>query len=143
MKKLLPSLLAGAACAMALALAPAQAQNKPQDKVTLMLNWYLYSEHAPFFLGKERGYFAEEGIDLDIQEGRGSAVTAQAVAAKSAPSELPGRGMVKGEPTTRWIVATSMYASPVGSSATADQLDEPANTNPSGSAPGLAPRSTT
>ena len=84
MKKLLPSMLAGAAAALALALTPAHAQNKPQEKVTLMLNWYLYSEHAPFFLGKERGYYAEEGIDLDIQEGRGSAVTAQAVAAKSA-----------------------------------------------------------
>src|SRR3982751_987515 len=84
MKKLLPSLLAGAATALAIAMTPAHAQNKPQDKVTLMLNWYLYSEHAPFFLGKERGYYAEEGIDLDIQEGRGSAVTAQAVAAKSA-----------------------------------------------------------
>ena len=62
----------------------ASAQNKPMEKVTLMLNWYLYSEHAPFFLGKEKNFYAEEGIDLEIQEGRGSAVTAQAVAAKSA-----------------------------------------------------------
>ena len=85
MKKLIPSLIAGAAVALALSLSPVQAQTaKPQDKVTLMLNWYLYSEHAPFFLGKERGFYADEGIDLDIQEGRGSAVTAQAVAAKSA-----------------------------------------------------------
>ncbi|AMM26847.1 ABC transporter substrate-binding protein [Variovorax sp. PAMC 28711] len=82
-KKMLPTLLAGAA-AVLLALAPAHAQNKPADKVTLMLNWYLYSEHAPFFLGKERNFYADEGIDLEIQEGRGSAVTAQAVAAKSA-----------------------------------------------------------
>ena len=50
----------------------------------LMLNWYVYSEHAPFFLGKERGYFEQEGIDLDIQEGRGSGVTVQAVAAGTA-----------------------------------------------------------
>ncbi len=85
MKKLIPSLIAGTIAALALALTPAHAQTaKPQEKVTLMLNWYLYSEHAPFFLGKERGFYAEEGIDLDIQEGRGSAVTAQAVAAKSA-----------------------------------------------------------
>ena len=84
MKKLLPSLLAAAALAT-FAIAPAHAQgDKPKDKVTLMLNWYLYSEHAPFFLGKEKGFYADEGIDLDIQEGRGSAVTAQAVAAKSA-----------------------------------------------------------
>jgi NitT/TauT family transport system substrate-binding protein len=84
MKKLIPSLLAGFIAAMALAMAPAHAQTKPLEKVTLMLNWYLYSEHAPFFLGKERGFYADEGIDLDIQEGRGSAVTAQAVAARSA-----------------------------------------------------------
>ena len=82
--KMMTSLIAGAAAALVLAVTPAQAQNKPQDKVTLMLNWYLYSEHAPFFLGKERGYYADEGIDLEIQEGRGSAVTAQAVAARSA-----------------------------------------------------------
>lgn len=63
--------------------ASARAEDKPKDDVTLMLNWYLYSEHAPFFLGKKLGYYAEEGINLDIQEGRGSAVTAQAVAAES------------------------------------------------------------
>lgn len=84
MKKVLSSLLAGTAVALAFAASPAQAQTQPPEKVTLMLNWYLYSEHAPFFLGKERGFYADEGIDLNIQEGRGSAVTAQAVAAKSA-----------------------------------------------------------
>jgi NitT/TauT family transport system ATP-binding protein len=44
----------------------------------------VYSEHAPFFMGKEKGYYEAEGIDLDIQEGRGSAVSIQAVAANSA-----------------------------------------------------------
>ncbi|BEP48207.1 ABC transporter substrate-binding protein [Variovorax sp. V116] len=89
MKKLLPSLLAISVLAAlaSFAIAPAHAQaDKPKDKdkVTLMLNWYLYSEHAPFFLGREKGFYADEGIELEIQEGRGSAVTAQAVAAKSA-----------------------------------------------------------
>lgn len=54
------------------------------DKVVLMLNWYVYGEHAPFYYGKEKGIYAAEGIDLEIQEGRGSAVTTQAVAAKTA-----------------------------------------------------------
>jgi NitT/TauT family transport system substrate-binding protein len=72
-----------AAAALAAGLAtPAVAQTR--DKVILMLNWYTYSEHAPFYLGKEKGFFEAEGIDLDIQEGRGSAVTVQAVAAGSA-----------------------------------------------------------
>lgn len=71
-------------CAAAFFLAVASlAQAQPKDKVVLMLNWFVYGEHAPFFLGKERGYFEQEGIDLQIQEGRGSAATIQAVAAGS------------------------------------------------------------
>src|SRR5678815_3322649 len=71
-----------AAALLALAASPVFAQGK--EKVVLLLNWYLYSEHAPFFLGKERGYYDQEGIDLDIQEGRGSGVSVQAVAANTA-----------------------------------------------------------
>jgi NitT/TauT family transport system substrate-binding protein len=55
-----------------------------RDKVVLMLNWYNYGEHAPLYLGLARGYYADEGIDLEIQEGRGSGTTIQAVAAGSA-----------------------------------------------------------
>ena len=58
---------------------PALAQTK--EKVTLLLNWYVYSEHAPFFLGKDKGFYDAEGIDLEIQEGRGSGASVQAVAA--------------------------------------------------------------
>jgi NitT/TauT family transport system substrate-binding protein len=75
------NLVCGAVLAAAM-LAPAAAQTR--EKVTLLLNWYVYSEHAPFFIGKEKGFYDAEGIDLDIQEGRGSAVSIQAVAAKSA-----------------------------------------------------------
>ena len=63
-----------------LAAAPASAA----DKVVLMLNWYVYGEHAPFYYGKAKGIYAAENIDLEIQEGRGSAATTQAVAAKTA-----------------------------------------------------------
>jgi NitT/TauT family transport system substrate-binding protein len=83
MLKRLASLI-GAFALAAIALAPSPALAQGKDKVILLLNWYVYSEHAPFFLGKERGYFDQEGIDLDIQEGRGSGVTVQAVAAGTA-----------------------------------------------------------
>src|SRR6476646_7776918 len=71
------------AMAAVVAYAHLSVAQTPQ-KAVLLLNWYLYSEHAPFFLGKERGYFKEAGIDLDIQEGRGSVPTVQAVAAGTA-----------------------------------------------------------
>lgn len=74
---------AAAALAASVAL-PGLALAQAKEKVVLMLNWYVYSEHAPFFLGKAKGYYEAEGIELDIQEGRGSAVTIQAVAAGSA-----------------------------------------------------------
>src|ERR1700684_3874276 len=76
-------LIAGLSAALmwtALAVAPASAA----DKVVLMLNWYVYGEHAPFYYGKAKGIYAAEDIDLEIQEDRGSAATPQAVAAKSA-----------------------------------------------------------
>src|SRR5689334_11494069 len=73
------------------------------DKVVLLLNWYVYGEHAPFYYGKEKGLYAAEGVDLDIQEGRGSGVTVQAVAAKTATfgyADVPTmiRAAVKGAP---------------------------------------------
>ena len=76
-KRLRPALLATALFAAGSAL-PAHAA----DDVTLILNWYLGGLHAPFYLGKERGFYEEEGINLTIQEGRGSAVAAQVVAAR-------------------------------------------------------------
>jgi len=80
------------------------------DKVTLMLNWYVYGEHAPFYYGKEKGIFEKEGIDLEIQEGRGSGTVAQVVAAKTiqfgyidVPTMM--RAAVKGAPLTAVGVA--------------------------------------
>src|SRR5437763_9870753 len=94
-----------AAALMMFAAMPAQAA----DKVVLMLNWYVYGEHAPFYYGKAKGIYAAEGIDLEIQEGRGSAATTQAVAAKTAnfgyvdvPTMM--RAAVKGAP----IIATGV-----------------------------------
>jgi hypothetical protein len=88
-----------------LAALPARAA----DKVVLMLNWYVYGEHAPFYYGKAKGLYAAEGIDLEIQEGRGSAATTQAVAAKTAnfgyvdvPTMM--RAAVKGAP----VIATGV-----------------------------------
>jgi NitT/TauT family transport system substrate-binding protein len=97
-------ILLAACCSLVLA-GPATAA----DKVVLMLNWYVYGEHAPFYYGKEKGLYAAQGIDLEIQEGRGSGITAQAVAAKTAQFgyiDVPTmmRAAVKGAP----LVATGV-----------------------------------
>ncbi len=53
----------------------AAGETKP---VTLMLNWYPYGEHAPFYYGVEQGIFKKHGIDLTIKAGQGSTKTVQA-----------------------------------------------------------------
>jgi NitT/TauT family transport system substrate-binding protein len=42
------------------------------DKVRLRLNWMYYGSHAGFALGKDKGYYSDAGIDLDIRSGNGS-----------------------------------------------------------------------
>ena len=69
--------------AVALAALAIAAPAGAQDKVSLRLNWYLGGLHVPFYYGKDKGYYAAEGIDLTINEGRGSANTVQVVAAGS------------------------------------------------------------
>jgi NitT/TauT family transport system substrate-binding protein len=92
--------------------------------VVLMLNWYVYGEHAPFYYGLAKGYYAAEGIDLDIQEGRGSGITTQAVAAKSATFgyvDVPTmmRAAVKGAPVT--AIGVLLQKTPMSVMAFADK----------------------
>ena len=57
------------------------AQAPAQDNVSLRLNWYLGGLHVPFYYGVDRGFYRQEGINLTINEGRGSANTVQVVGA--------------------------------------------------------------
>src|SRR6516164_2773053 len=94
------------------------------DRVILMLNWYPYGEHAPFYYGVQKGLYSAEGIDLEIQEGRGSGITTQAVAAKTAtfgyvdvPTKM--RAAVKGPPVT--AVGVLLQKSPMSVMGFADR----------------------
>lgn len=94
------------------------------DKVTLMLNWYVYGEHAPFYYGKEKGYYKDQGIDLEIQEGRGSATVTQVVAAKTVPFgyvDVPTmmRAAVKGAPVV--AVGVALQTNPMSAMGFADK----------------------
>jgi NitT/TauT family transport system substrate-binding protein len=55
------------------------------DKFPFRLNWTLYGEHAPFFVARDKGFYAAEGLEVEIQEGSGSTTVAQLVASSNSP----------------------------------------------------------
>lgn len=57
---------------LAAALVAAAGIAKAADDVRLRLNWMYYGSHAGFALGKDKGYYKDAGINLDIRSGNGS-----------------------------------------------------------------------
>ena len=78
---------AAAVSALALAAsAPAPAQKS--EKVDFILNWVAGGDHVPYYYAKKMGWYAQAGIDLNIEQGKGSALAIQKVGAGANPIGL-------------------------------------------------------
>lgn len=55
-------LTVAAATAFALAATPLMAQ----DKMTLLLDWFVNPDHGPIIIAQEKGYFADVGLEVEI-----------------------------------------------------------------------------
>ncbi len=55
-----------------------------QEKVTLQLNWFHLADHSPIYIALKKGYYKEEGIDLNVLRGAGSADSAKKLDLKQA-----------------------------------------------------------
>jgi len=73
-------LVLAAALAAMLAAAPAFAA----DKLTVLLDWYVNPDHVPLVIAKEDGYFAKQGLDVDLVVASDAAAPAKLVAAGKA-----------------------------------------------------------
>jgi len=51
-----------------------------EDDIRLRLNWMYYGSHAGFALGKDKNYYKDAGIDIDIRSGNGSSSAHRLVA---------------------------------------------------------------
>ncbi len=49
------------------------------EKVSFILNWIAGGDHAPYYYAKKMGWYMDAGIDLDIEQGKGSSLSAQRV----------------------------------------------------------------
>ncbi|RUM99816.1 ABC transporter substrate-binding protein [Pseudaminobacter arsenicus] len=73
MKRLIVSMLAGA---MSLAVVQAWAA----DKVTLQLKWVAQGQFAGYFVAKDKGFYEEEGLDVEIKPGGPDVAPEQVIA---------------------------------------------------------------
>ncbi len=81
------------------------------DRATLRLDWVRFGLHIPFFIGVEKGFYKEAGIDLKVLEGKGSGTTIQLVSAGEDTfgfANLPtmAESVAKGIPVTSVYVVT-------------------------------------
>ncbi|OFZ86434.1 MAG: nitrate ABC transporter substrate-binding protein [Betaproteobacteria bacterium RBG_16_66_20] len=75
---------------LVLAAAPAAAQ----QKLDFILNWVPGGDHAPYYYAKAQGWYAKEGIDLNLEPGKGSMLAVQKVGAGANPIGLADMGNV-------------------------------------------------
>ncbi|MZR32319.1 ABC transporter substrate-binding protein [Sneathiella litorea] len=73
MKKLVGAMLAG------VAMLGLSAATSFAEEVNLILNWTPGADHAPIYYALDQGWYADEGIDLQVNSGKGSGLAAQTV----------------------------------------------------------------
>jgi NitT/TauT family transport system substrate-binding protein len=78
------------AVATALTATPAAAQ----QQLDFILNWVPGGDHAPYYYAKKLGWYAKEGIDLNLEPGKGSMLAVQKVGAAANPIGLADMGNV-------------------------------------------------
>ncbi|MEE9307770.1 MAG: ABC transporter substrate-binding protein [Spirochaetia bacterium] len=83
--------------------------------VTFRMNWKFSGPHAVYLLGKDLGFYEDEGIDLQVMEGNGSVTTAQLIGNKSDDFGLADAGalvpiMAKGLPIKSVAMITPFTA---------------------------------
>ncbi|XWN29578.1 MAG: ABC transporter substrate-binding protein [Devosia sp.] len=69
-----PLMMAGA---VALALTPLSAAAEDKTDVNFILNWIAGGDHAPYYYALQEGWYDDAGIDLTIEQGKGSTLAAQ------------------------------------------------------------------
>lgn len=111
---MLKRLVLGAATVAALfASAPLLAQTK----VDFVLNWVPGGDHAPYYYARKLGWYAQAGIDLQIEPGKGSALATQRVGAGATPiglADMAGVLVAKGKGADTVAVFNVYANSPQG-----------------------------
>lgn len=106
-----------AALAVAAAGSFGATQAGAAEKVDFILNWIAGGDHAPYYYAKKMGLYAKAGIDLNIQQGKGSSMSSRRTGAGKNPIGLAdlGTALVTMGKGARMVAVMNVYAnSPYG-----------------------------
>ena len=87
------------------------------ESLNLMLNWTPTADHSPIYYAKAQGWYKQAGIDLDIETGKGSAVSATRVGSGGTPlgiADLPTAMQARGKGADVTAVMVIYANSPQG-----------------------------
>jgi NitT/TauT family transport system substrate-binding protein len=61
-----------AVCSALLALMPLTAAAQAKEKFTFALNWFAVGDHAAYWVALDKGYYAQRGLDVTLENSKGS-----------------------------------------------------------------------
>lgn len=82
------------------------------EDVSIILNWTPGADHAPIYYALSQGWYSDAGIDLSVETGKGSAMSAQSVGVGATPigiAELGTAFVVKSQGADL-VAVMSLYA---------------------------------
>src|SRR5688500_14721424 len=87
------------------------------EKVTVRFTWKLKGEDARVYVGRERGYYKAEGLDVQLCEGKGAQTVLKALAAGNekfgyGPAVAAAQAVTQGLPVK--VVALYQTSAPMG-----------------------------
>ena len=92
-------------------------QASAAEKVDFILNWIAGGDHAPYYYAKKMGWYSKAGIDLNIQQGKGSSMSSRRTGAGKNQIGLAdlGTALVTMGKGAKMVAVMNIYAnSPYG-----------------------------
>jgi NitT/TauT family transport system substrate-binding protein len=111
------------ACFIGSAIGPTAAQNLranspgPTQKVVVRFTWKLKGEFAPLFVALDKGYYAAEGLDVELAEGSGAETVVKLIGAGTdkigyGPATVIAEAVNQGLPVE--VIAVYQPSVPIG-----------------------------
>ena len=101
---------------VALAVAPFATPVAAQTKLDFILNWVPGGDHAPYYYANKMGWYAKEGLQVNLEPGKGSMLAVQKVGAGANRPDLEHRRVLTKheDPAEPGIVGPQRFGKPIG-----------------------------